>query len=164
MDMPSENDGSLSRLPVLAQVSLFVGGILTAAMSVVLFLAVVLNVSPLYRAELRSIDIIVATFGGATTTGVLFAAIWVPIVICLAAFAIVIAGVAIVIWTTWVQDLLDFIQRQSAICRTLPWWRRSFCWAAVAGAVSILTAALGLFFTAAAVVLINIIVVVVAAF
>ncbi len=120
MNTPSENAGAPGRLPVLAEVSLLLGGILSAAMSLALFLAVVLNASALYRAEVHSIEIITATFGGAATPVVLFAAAWVPVVICIVALAIVIGGVAILIWTTWVQQLLAFIRRQAALCATVP--------------------------------------------
>ena len=81
------------------------------------------------------------------------------VVICILAFAIVIGGVMIVIWTKIVQKTLAEINRLSALCPTLPWFKKSFCWAALAGLLTIVIAACGLFFTAAAVVSINILVV-----
>ncbi len=159
MNRLSENVDAPVELPLLSRISLFIGGILAAAMSLSLFLTVVLNGSALYRAEVRSLAAFTATFKEAATPGAVFAVgWWIPIVICILAFAIVIGGVAIIIWTTWAQRLLAFISAQSAICPTLSWWARSLCWAAVAGAIALLTAACGLFFTAAAVVLINLLV------
>jgi len=159
MDTLSDRPPSGGRLPSVVRLATLVGGVMAAAMSFSLLLAVVARGPDLYQAELRSFKILSAAFQGEPISGVLFAAAWVPVVICVLAFAIVVAGVAIVIWTTWVQRALAWISAQAAICPTLPWWQRSMCWAAVAGAVAALSAALGLFFTAAAVVLINVLVV-----
>lgn len=160
MNTLSETVDSPAQLSLVSRLVLFVGGTLTAAMSLSLFLAVVLNWSALYQAEVLSLNVIMETFGSAATAGVVFAAgIWIPVVICILAFAIVIAGVAIVIFSTWVQQLAAFISATSAVCPTLGFFQRSLCWAAVAGAVALLVAATGLFFTAAAIVLINILVI-----
>lgn len=159
MNRPLENAAFSRRIPPMAGLTAAIGGLLAAAWSLSMLYAVLANAPAFYRAEVHAVSTVLAAISGEAMAGVVFAAAWVPIVICVIAFAIVIAGVAIIIWTTWVQQALAWISRQAALCPTLPWWQRSICWSAVAAAVTALTAALGIFFTAAAVVMINVIVV-----
>jgi protein-S-isoprenylcysteine O-methyltransferase Ste14 len=138
------------------------GSFLLATMSIALFVSVLSNAPALLEAEIYSLDVIIPYIAGIETSSALVAAAWIPIVICVIAFAIVIAGVAIVIWTNAVQSVLAEISRLSRLCPTLPWYKRGFCYSMLAALIGGLTAALGIFFTAVAVAMINILTVVIA--
>lgn len=114
-----ETDRDFGRFSPVLNVATLLGAILGNAMAVSLFLWVTLNGPALYRAEKHSTEVILGAIRTLVELGVFFAA-WVPIAICVLAFAIVIAGVAIVIWTTWVQQALAQISRLAALCPTLP--------------------------------------------
>jgi len=159
MSQPEMNRQDLStHFSGLQSLTALVGVIAANAMTLSLLLAVALNVRALYQVESNGLEVVLASFWKPIEAGVLFAA-WIPIVICIACFAIVIGGVAIIIWTNWVQQALAAINRLSRTCSTLPWWKKGWCFSMLFSLIGALTAALGIFFTAAAVVMINVIVI-----
>ena len=159
MNRQVENQESCNPPSAFLTLTALLGAIVGNAMTIALLLRVLLNLPALYRAEMRSLEIVTASLQTSVELSVLLAA-WVPIVICIVAFAIVIGGVAIIIWTNWVQQALAAINSLNRLCPTLPWWQRPLCYAWLAAVIGGLTMALGLFFTAAAVVMINILIIV----
>lgn len=154
-----EHDLKYSKLSISMMLP---GSLLLATMSIVLLVSVIKNAPALLETEIRSLDIILAVIGGEAITGTAFVAAWIPVVICIISFAVVIGGVLIFLKTTVMQKLLAEIARLSALCPTLVWWKRGFCYSALATLIATLSATMGIFFTAVAVVMINILVVAIA--
>jgi hypothetical protein len=155
-----------SRVSPLIGVAAFFGGILAAAWSLSLLAATLLHVPAIYRAETKSVGILLSSLHCNVQPALLLAA-WIPVAICVLAFAIVVGGLLIVNLTPWVQQVLAEINRLTRVCPTVPWfgfpWNKATCYAQLAALLALVTAALGVFFIAAAVVLINVIVIIMVA-
>lgn len=151
------------KYPKLSVSMMLPGSLLLATMAIVLLVSIIKNAPAFLETEIRSLDIVLATIGGEAITGTALLLAWIPILICVISFVIVIGGVVILLKTNAMQALLAEIARLSALCPTLPtWWQRNICRGALATLVATLIAITGIFFTAVAVVAINILVVAIA--
>jgi hypothetical protein len=161
--MPLNRQDERLRHPIrtIATISGFFGSVSILIASLTLLWWTLSNLTGLYQIELAALHTIVAaTSGSADISMAILAAAWIPIVICVIAFLVVVGVTLVIFFTGFVQWLIGEIQRLSVLCPTLAWPQSMFCNTALAGYLTLFTALTGLYFTSIAVVAINILVVI----
>lgn len=153
---PAERDPE-NRLSLLINVTALTGAIAFAAMSMTLLLVTLLNAPAIVGAERRSMDIVLGSLQDPVELTILLPALG-PIIICVIAFVLVIGGVVLLVFTDAVQNLAREIFRLSALCPTLPFFRRLACNTLRNALIVALLGIFGLFATSVLVVAFNVLI------
>jgi hypothetical protein len=126
MMTPASKQAAEDRFSPLVNTTALIGAGVVTAMLISLLIALVVNAPAIYRAERRSMDVVLASFHDPVNFAILLPAA-VPIVICVVAFVLTIAGGLVLVFTDFAKDLQAEIDRLATVCPTLSFLDRWAC-------------------------------------